>query len=292
MNKKLVALILSHGRAGRVITWDTLRKQGYTGDIIIVCDDEDSTVGEYKKNYGEENIYVFDKEKAFQEVDTMDNNGDRRIVLPARMQAPKIAENLRYEHYLVLDDDYEAFTVKELEKGVFRQYQIRNLDQLFKALMEWQDKAGLDIVSIAQHGDFIGGANSTWKKGWKRKAMNFFLCKTNREPIVFKGRINEDTTMYVTEGAVGKKIITCMRAGLKQRDTQTNKGGLTDIYLDVGTYRKSFYSVVAAPAAVKCKTLSTAHARVHHVVDYDACTVCILGEQWKKTRGETDVVGG
>ena len=33
---------------------------------------------------------------------------------------------------------------------------------------------------------------------------------------------------------------------LLQKETQSNSGGLTDIYLELGTYVKSFYSVIAA----------------------------------------------
>jgi len=37
------ALILTHGRPDNVITERTLRRQGYTGRIVFVLDDEDKT---------------------------------------------------------------------------------------------------------------------------------------------------------------------------------------------------------------------------------------------------------
>jgi hypothetical protein len=40
-NNSFVALILTHGRPDNVHTIKTLRKCGYTGDIIIVLDNED-----------------------------------------------------------------------------------------------------------------------------------------------------------------------------------------------------------------------------------------------------------
>ena len=43
-NNSFVALILTHGRPDNVHTVKTLRKCGYTGDIIIVLDNEDPKI--------------------------------------------------------------------------------------------------------------------------------------------------------------------------------------------------------------------------------------------------------
>lgn len=60
-NSSFVALILTHGRPNNVRTVKTLRKCGYTGDVIIVLDNEDKMINQYRKIY--ENIYIFDKKK-------------------------------------------------------------------------------------------------------------------------------------------------------------------------------------------------------------------------------------
>ena len=54
-----VAFILTHGRPDRVLTYEKLRKHGYTGKIYIVCDDEDKTLPEYRKRFGD--VLVFSK---------------------------------------------------------------------------------------------------------------------------------------------------------------------------------------------------------------------------------------
>lgn len=48
-NNCFVALILTHGRPDNVHTVKTLRKCGYTGDIIIVLDNEDLKIDRYRK---------------------------------------------------------------------------------------------------------------------------------------------------------------------------------------------------------------------------------------------------
>lgn len=36
-----------------------------------------------------------------------------------------------------------------------------------------------------------------------------------------------------------------------RKHNQKNKGGMSDVYIDKGTYLKSFYSVMFAPSCVK-----------------------------------------
>ena len=56
--RKFGVIIISHGRAGRVHTLNTLKKEGYTGDYIILIDDEDESGDNYKKIYGEDGSVV------------------------------------------------------------------------------------------------------------------------------------------------------------------------------------------------------------------------------------------
>ena len=89
MNNSFVALILTHGRPDKVYTYDTLRKRGYTGDIIVVVDNEDATLEEYKKKFPD--VYVFDKKAVAAQIDEGDNFQDRRAIIYARNAAFQIA---------------------------------------------------------------------------------------------------------------------------------------------------------------------------------------------------------
>ena len=68
---------------------------------------------------------------------------------------------------------------------------------------------------------------------------------------------------------------------LNQIDTQQNKGGMTDFYLDGGTYIKSFYSVISNPSSVKIGTMGVTHIRFHHSVDWEHCAVKIISSKFK-----------
>lgn len=85
-NKDFVALILTHGRADRVITYDSLKKSGYTGRIVLVIDNEDESAPDYIAKFGKENVVIFDKAAI---AETFDEGvpGDRRTIVYAEMPA-------------------------------------------------------------------------------------------------------------------------------------------------------------------------------------------------------------
>ena len=184
-----------------------------------------------------------EQEKLF---DIGDNFKDDRVVVFARNAVFDIARELGYEYFLVLDDDYTEFryTRDDKQQYVTKLRRVLNLDRMFKELLEYYKKTNAKTLCIAQGGDFIGGeGSSVFKKKLSRKAMNFFICSVNR-PFQFVGRINEDVNTYVRFCTTGDLFLTIPNISLKQTDTQSNKGGMSDIYANQGTYVKSFYSVI------------------------------------------------
>ena len=131
-------------------------------------------------------------------------------------------------------------------------------------------------------GDYLGGINGKYiHKKLARKAMNCYVCKTDR-PFEFIGTINEDANMYVTENMRGNLVFSATMISCVQNITQQEKGGLTDIYLDVGTYVKSFYSVMAEPSCVKVRGMGVKDRRIHHNVRWVNCSPMILNQKYKK----------
>lgn len=285
MNYKddFAVFILSHGRADNLITLDTLNKQKYTGKIYIIIDDTDKQIDEYKKLENDRiKVIVFDKEKAAEKTDTIDNFKKMNIVVYARNKTWDIAEELGLKYFLVLDDDYVEFNCRYNKDDKLKSYHIKNLDEVFKNMLDFLINTNADVVALAQSGDFIGGKDGTQiKKRILRKAMNSFFCRTDRR-LEFKGSTNEDATMYVLEGGRGKLIMTYTGISLTQQLTQQNKGGLTDIYLEQGTYVKSFYTVIASPSNVKVRSMGWKNKRLHHNVAWNYVAPKIINERYKK----------
>lgn len=275
MRSDFCAFILTHGRANRVKTYDLLRKLGYTGRIILVIDNEDKSINEYFDKYSDD-VVVFNKRFHEDKNDFVDNFDKQNQVVNARNALWDIARDLGYKYFIELDDDYYYFGHKEANESSCYIY---DLDRMFEIFVEYLENTSITSIAFAQGGDHIGGYDG--RILCKRKVMNSFICCVDR-PFYFIGRINEDTTMYVRLGMLGKIFLTVMNVKLDQLDTQQNKGGLTEIYLDMGTYIKSFYSVIVCPSCVKVKAMGVNNMRLHHSVSWENAVPCIIREEYKK----------
>lgn len=274
--------ILTHGRADKQATTRTLRRCGYTGEIYYIVDDEDEQLDKYISNYGS-NVITFNKKNTDGTFDVMDNFHDYRSVVYARNQVHRIAGELGITHFLELDDDYSSFGLRYVEQDKFKQFNITDLDSFFNMMWEYLDQTPAKAIAMAQGGDFIGGANSHFKKGITRKVMNAFFCRTDR-PFQFIGNINEDTNAYVNFGRQGDLFMTIMSTCINQAETQANKGGLSTIYLAQGTYVKSFYTVMCQPSSVKVAAMGDNFFRLHHRVDWNRTVPMILSDKWQRSR--------
>tara|TARA_R110000751_G_scaffold296495_2_gene405732 strand:- start:4071 stop:4940 length:870 start_codon:yes stop_codon:yes gene_type:complete len=279
--------ILTHGRANNVDTVKTLKRQGYTGRIVLMVDDEDKQIPEYKANFGNQ-VYVFPKKDAIAITDSGDNFDQRNSVVYARNYNFVVAKELGIKYFLQLDDDYTGFryTFDNDKNYITRQINIKSLDVIIKAMLEFYIVSGAKTITMSQGGDFIGGEGSKvaqlHREGkFSRKVMNSFFCSTDR-PFKFMGRINEDVNLYTENGIRGSLFITVPRIRLEQKQTQAGSGGLTDIYLDLGTYVKSFYSVMYAPSCVKINEMGVTNRRLHHMVKWKHVSPMILSEDYKK----------
>ena len=282
MRDDFALLILSHGRGDNVITIKTMIACGYTGKWYIIVDNEDDQYDLYVKNYGKEHIIVFDKLKKFNECDRGDLYQKRNGVLYARNVCFEVAEQLGLTYFLELDDDYIEFRQRYEKEGTLSSRFVMDMDSVINATLEFLDTSNATCIAWAQMGDFIGGLScSMFRDRMTRKVMNSFFCKVDRK-FDFVGRMNDDVNTYVVEGSRGKLFLTVADIALNQVDTQQNKGGLTDMYLDNGTYIKSFFSVMYSPSNVKISTMGVTHIRFHHSVDWEHCVPKIISSKFKK----------
>jgi hypothetical protein len=240
IDEDFAVFILTYGRSENIKTLKTLKRFGYTGKIYFICSDDDKQLDKYKELYTKQ-VLVFSKKEYKNTFDIGDNFDDERVVVYARNACFDLAKKVGVKYFLVLDDDYTDFSYRfngELSYNKGRGY-INNVDDIFKAVLDYYKTIPAKTIALSQNGDWIGGHNSGWAKELKlkRKCMNSFFCSTER-PFKFTGRINEDVNAYTRLGAVGDLFLTIPNVSLKQTDTQANDGGLTEIYLSQGTYVK------------------------------------------------------
>lgn len=276
--------ILTHGRPNRVVTYDTIRRAGYTGKIYLIIDNEDSKANEYRRKFGAENVIQFDKKAVAQTFDTADTQPDRRTIVYARNASFQIAQDLGLDYFLQLDDDYTSFVYRYVKDGVIRATLIRRFDAVVDKMLDFLEDTNALTVAMSQGGDHMGGIQGRIRHGLLRKGMNSFFFRTDR-PVQFIGRINEDVNAYVVHGSRGELFLTVMGLQLTQIQTQQNAGGMTDVYLASGTYLKSFYTVMMAPSCVKIRPMGRTDIRLHHSISWDNAVPKIISDRYRKVNG-------
>jgi hypothetical protein len=273
------AFILTHNRPNRMRTYSALRSCGYTGRIYIVCDDSDPALEQYRKKFGDD-VLVFSKEAIADQVDAGDNVPGLRGVVYARNALWALAESVGVRYFIELDDDYSAFSYRR-RLPLRSSWIIRDIDRVFGLLIEFLEATGAATVAMCQGGDHMGGDEGNEQRTHRvtRKAMNSFVCDVTR-PFPFMGRINEDVNAYVSLGNRGVLFFTYWMLQITQLQTQRNPGGLTELYLDSGTYLKSFYTVMYAPSCVQV-TWSSVLRRFHHSINWRHAVPKIIAERHK-----------
>lgn len=276
-NKDFAVFILTHGRPNNVKTLNTLKKCGYTGKIYFIVDNEDKTIEQYQKNFGIENVKIFDKKAMADEVDECNNFDERRTITHARNACFNIAEEIGITYFIQLDDDYTQFKFRFENKLGF-EAKLNNIDKVFDIFLNFYKNTNIKSIAFSQGGDHIGGFTNT---KLKRKCMNSFICSTNRK-FQFIGAMNEDVNTYTTLATRGDIFFTFTSVQLDQVATQSNKSGITDMYLKFGTYCKAFTTVINHPSGTKVSLMNTSNPRIHHSIKWINTTPMILNEKYKK----------
>jgi hypothetical protein len=274
--RNFAALILTHGRPDNVMTYNTLRRSGYTGRVYFVIDNEDRTVDRYRKNYGDEQVIVFDKRAVAGTFDRGENFDNLASVVYARNACFGIARSLGLTHFIELDDDYNSFLFRDDLGAVV----IKNLDRVFDEFCQFVDETPTTSIAFSQGGDHMGGFSGV---RMKRKAMNSFFCRTDRE-FTFLGTMNDDVNTYTTLGSRGALFFTFTGIQLNQAQTQKQAGGMTAAYLEHGTYVKSFLTVLFQPSSVRVQTMGRKFRRMHHVIKWGRTVPKIVREEYRKAR--------
>lgn len=282
MRDDFCVFILTHGRPDRVVTWDSLRKAGYTGKVYIVIDDEDKTADQYRERFGDL-VLQFCKAEIAKTFDEGDNFGDRRAIIYARNVCFDLAEQVGCRYFMELDDDYSRFSYKFDDAKRYSDMPIYDLDAVLCLMLDYYERIPFLSVAMAQNGDYLGGSISTtgYTIHTKRKAMNTFICSTDRR-FQFFGRINEDVNTYTNLARRGGLFLTLLQLAIIQLQTQSNAGGMTDLYRDSGTYVKSFYTVMYSPSCVGIYEMGQTNKRLHHKINWNATAPKILSESHRK----------
>lgn len=267
--------ILTHKNVDNV-TIKTLRQTNVKAPIYFVVDDKDPCLEEYKKVYGD-SVQVFSKDYYKGKFDMMDNFNFDKVVVFARNACFDIAEKLGFKYFIEMDDDYHEFAFR-FPHQKWCHVRDGDFDGILNVYFDFYKQfEKLKILAFMSGGDFSELYNGVVL----RKAMNVMFFSTDRR-VEFKGRINEDVNTYSRINNLGDICISFPMIAFNQKRTQHGEG-LTDAYLNYGTYVKSFYSVMQCPSFIKISVLNgTQYKRIHHNINKDFGIVKIISGRYKK----------
>lgn len=246
--KRFAIFILTNGRPNHQYTLEFLRKS-FKGDVFLVCDNEDKTLKEYQRNYGEQ-VIVFDKKEWVSKSDPMDNFQSKNSVLYARNAVFEIAKDMGYDFFVMVDDDVTGLSFRYEKDGKLVGKPVKDFNKVSSVILETMDDTGTDFFSFGMDKIYIGGlSNGQYRKKIIDKVYCFIFCRTEQQHF-YKGIMNEDEINNILSMSVGKlaKSLTAIQINYKPigRD---NIGGNAETYNENGyySYVRNFYPIIAFP---------------------------------------------
>ena len=250
MSDKFAVFILSHGRAGNVKTYHTLRKAGFSGDIYVVIDDEDGDGEKYKEEFGKFCLQ-FCKQEYMDKADTVSTDGTRISALFARLAIMDFAKSLDLDYYCMLDDDVERIIYRYPDGNKLKGMDVVKADYMFDSILKFMKNAKLKVLGLQLAEGLIGGLYGIYKSG----LMNQVLCGgylfSRETDYRFFSSVNEDTIAsldYLSRGGLAWRL-GCIT--IKTPERGTNAGGLSEDYAKKNWYYIDMHAVVVAPWCCK-----------------------------------------
>lgn len=246
--KRFAIFILTNGRPNHQYTLEFLRKS-FNGDVFLLCDNEDKTLKEYQKNYGEK-VVVFDKNEWVSKSDPMDNFQSKKSVLYARNAVFEIAKDMGYDYFAMVDDDVTGLSFRYEKDGKLVGKAVKDFDKVSSVILEAMDNTGTDFFSFGLDKIYIGGlANGQYQKKIIDKVYCFVFCRTEQQHF-YKGIMNEDEIHNILSMSVGTLVKTTTLIQIQTKPIgRDSVGGNAETYNENGyySYVRNFYPIIAFP---------------------------------------------
>ena len=271
--------LISKGRP-QCRTAATLTKMEYPGEWFIVCGNNDNTLPEYKEKWGDERVIVFDWYKQIKETDTLDNFGFDTMpsgAVPVRNATIEISRRRGEKRHWQLDDDYNGFFLTNSNLIKKKRLNGEELQWWLCRIAKFAADANLPNCGFS-----LGTMESTPEQAKKLGTRVFNAHNQSSEGVAtrWRSRLNDDLINAIETHRLGQKVEFSFKfLALTMTPSQQEAGGLSDIYKDEGTVRKSAYPILIAPNAAK---LVINFGRYHHAVNWKRIRAKLISGKWQK----------
>lgn len=269
--------IISKGRPN-CTTAQTLEKIGFPGEWFIVCGNNDETLPEYRKKWGER-VLVFDWHEEVKHSDLLDNFGVEKMgsgAVPVRNATRALSEARGEKRHWQFDDDYVNFYAKSKVDGKQKDRALQGVEffERLSMLSDFARSACLGNVGFAVKAE--SRPDTVFK--FRKRVFNAHNMPSNAESFMrWRGRMNDDLVNALESWRMGKIELSLLFMYIDMRDTQAESGGNTEIYQAHGTVRKAAYAILIDPLNVK---LVVKYGRYHHRVNWRGVCPKIIHERF------------
>ena len=273
-------IIISHGRPDSIPTVSALNKAGYVGKYFILIDDEDKCAEKYLTNYND-HVIIFHKQDFIDNNNSLFNKTMRNVAVHARNAAEYTAKQLKWDYYLLLDDDITNFSIRYIDECLHRT-KLLNLTDVISEYMEYMHTANIATVGLAHEGMFIGGSTRIFdcaSHARNRLLANAFLRDVRYE-IIWGPDMCEDFITSINENIRAHVWVTLPFIGIQCRKQGMHKskddGGNSVAYINNGNYGVSKYAILAHPDCYRI-----ARNLWFECVSYDITVPKIISDKYK-----------
>lgn len=216
--------IISKGRP-QCQTAQTLEKANYEGEWFIVCGNNDETIDEYRRNWGE-HVLEFDWYDEITRTDTLDNFGFEKMAsgaVPVRNATMRLAKERGARRHWQLDDDYNGFY--RITDGTLSKHRMggEELYAELRKLAEHADRCGMANVGVS-----LGTVESVpkRKKEFGRRVFNAHNLPCDDELFMrWRGRMNDDLINAIEVNRTGGYEMQVRYISLTMMPSQQEDGG-------------------------------------------------------------------
>lgn len=277
--------IISHGRPHNQRTYNLLRQCGYTGNIKVVLDDEDSTMIEYYKELEYDSraeVGVFNKQSMIDSTDTGMIEPMRNFAVFARNAVEQDAEG-KYKYFWVFDDDLTSFRLRYIDGDSLKSQKITsNLDVIFHMIEDYMSNTNISTIGFGTANNYMSGVKSIEKESSKyRMCYNGYL-RNSESPVAWSLNMCEDRITSILQNKVGN---IWMQLLCLQIDTMplggVVEGGNSEVYRNMDKFHQVFFPIMTSP---DCNYVKVMNGKWFTMYDEKAICPKIISSVYKKEK--------
>ena len=269
--------IISHERADRVETYNTLKRGGYTGQIFVVIDNKDSMLRKYLARFGDD-VLVFDKEVYAERTDTLETAKLKASAVYARNAVEDFAQMFELDAFGVFDDDITGLRYRWEEDNKYKSLKVNGgLDDVVSYYCDYLVQHDIATMSFENCMFYLGGvtndkvSNERWTYQIHFRNIKF--------PVDWISIINEDIITEITTAVKGYIWWSLPHIVYEAVDMNDLSGGVKNLYDNLNKFYRAFLGVISNPSSCK---VGYSHGKIRILQNKSASYPMIVSGEYKK----------